>query len=62
MPDERLLPERAAIRAALRSCGLSDRQTRALLRAGWGALVGEAKSENEELKERLAEMARRIAT
>ena len=60
MGDRPDLPERKAIKDALRACGLSDRQVRALLAKGWAALVGETKAENVELQERLAELIGRM--
>jgi len=51
------LPERKAVKEALRSCGLTDRQVRALFTRGWSALVGESKAEAEELRERLDELS-----
>lgn len=47
------LPERRAIKAALRAAGLSDRQVRTLLTSGWAALVGEAKAEADALRDQL---------
>ncbi len=48
---DRALPERREIKQALRVAGLSARQTDALLRGGWAALVGEAQAEAAELRE-----------
>lgn len=52
----RNVPERRAVKQALRELGLSDRQVRALLSGGWKSLVGERDAEVEELKEALADM------
>lgn len=52
------LPERAAVKQALRRCGLSDRQVRALLVNGWKGLVGEAQAEADDLRDQLAELSR----
>jgi hypothetical protein len=49
------LPERKVVKAALRGCGLSDRQAKALL-ANWHLLVGESEAEVEELRDQLADL------
>lgn len=54
------LPERKAVKAALRSAGLSDRQTQALLKSGWGALVGESNAEASELQDQLDSLLRQL--
>jgi hypothetical protein len=54
------LPERRDVKAALRAAGLSDRQVRALLDGGWAALVGEARAENEELREEIEQLKRTV--
>jgi hypothetical protein len=59
--DGRAIPERKAVKAALRQTGMSARQVDALLRSGWAALVGETKAENDELRDQLAELKRRIS-
>ncbi len=51
MTDARALPERRKVKQALRSVGLSSRQTDALLRGGWAALVGQAQAESVDLRE-----------
>ena len=53
MSDDRTLPGRESVKAALREAGLSNRQVKAFLRGGWGALVGETEAENAELHEQL---------
>ena len=54
MPQEiRDIPERRAIKAALRELGMTNRQIDALLRDGYKRLVGETKAENLELREQL---------
>ena len=57
---DREIPERKAIKAALRSTGLSARQTDALLREGFKALIGATKAENAELREQLEELAQKL--
>ena len=47
------LPERKAVKEALRAVGLSDRQAQALLARGWAALVGESQAEVDEIREQL---------
>ncbi len=47
------LPDRKAVKDALRAVGLSNRQARALLAMGWAGLVGERDAELEELKDTL---------
>jgi len=49
----RVVPEREAVKTALRSIGLSSRQVRALLEHGWRGLVSEAEAEAAELKDQL---------
>lgn len=60
MESELELPKRKAIKRALRDCGLSDRQTDALLRDGWKSLVGATKAEADELREALADLTKNI--
>ena len=55
--SDREIPERSQLKSALRSTGLSSRQTDALLRAGYKSLVGETLAENAELRDRLEELA-----
>lgn len=57
---DRAIPERKAVKAALRDLGMSARQVDALLRSGWRALVGETKAENDELRDQLDQLKRRI--
>lgn len=59
--SERALPARRDVKAALRSAGLSVRQTAALLRAGWSGVVGESQAEHAELRERLERLERFVA-
>jgi hypothetical protein len=54
--NDRTLPERRNVKAALRQAGLSHRQVDAVLRGGWAALVGETEAENAELQEKLREI------
>ena len=54
--NDREIPERSQLKSALRSTGLSSRQTDALLREGYKALIGETQAENEELQEQLDEL------
>ena len=56
MDDTRDLPERRAVKDALRAAGLSVRQVDALLRQGWRGLVGETEAETAELREKLSEL------
>ena len=51
------LPERRAIKQALRAAGLSDRQVRALLAHGWAGLVTETEAEAAELRDELEALA-----
>ena len=55
--SDREIPERSELKSALRSTGLSSRQTDALLREGYKALIGETLAENAELREKLEELA-----
>jgi beta-xylosidase len=57
--DERTLPERKAVKEALRAIGMSKRQVDAMLTA-WPALVGATQAENDELHEKLAELQSRL--
>jgi hypothetical protein len=45
------IPKRLEVKRALRLAGLSSRQTDALLRGGWAALVGHSQAEADELRE-----------
>jgi hypothetical protein len=54
------VPERRAVKDALRAAGLSNRQTDSLLRGGWSALVGTSEAEAHELREQLAELTARL--
>lgn len=54
--SDRTIPERRDVKRALRDLGLSSRQTDALLRDGWRALVGETQAEVDELRERIDSM------
>ena len=47
------VPERKVLKGALRAAGLSVRQVDALLRGGWRELVGVARGDADELRERL---------
>jgi hypothetical protein len=58
---DRAIPERKAVKAALRDLGMSARQVDALLREGWRSLVGETEAENQELRERLADLKRKFS-
>ena len=61
MVDDRPVPERRAVKAALRAAGLSNRQTDALLRAGWRGLVSESVAEAAELRDALAALQATVA-
>jgi hypothetical protein len=61
MDPERTLPDRRAVRAALRGVGLSNRQADAFIRDGWKAVVGVVKAENEELREALTALNKLVA-
>jgi len=54
-------PSRRDVERALRSAGLSHRQARKLLAAGWRDVVGEAQAEAEELRAELEELRASIA-
>lgn len=54
------LPERRAVKDALRTVGLSDRQVRALLTSGWKALVGESEAESDDLRDQLEALTRSL--
>lgn len=60
MTEPRALPERRDVKAALRAAGLSARQTDALLRGGWAALVGAAQAEAAELRDGLERLKRLV--
>ena len=57
---DREIPERKAVKAALRGLGLCKRQTDALLRDGWRGLVGETEAELLELREAVARLGRQL--
>jgi hypothetical protein len=59
-PD-RPIPERKAVKTALRDLGMTSRQVDALLRDGWKTLVGETEAENEELREQLAQLRQKLS-
>ncbi len=48
-------PTRRDVERALRECGLSHRQARKFISAGWSALVGEQQAELDELRELVAQ-------
>ncbi len=50
------LPDRRAVEQALRAAGLSHRQARKFIAAGWSVLVGQIEAERLDLAERLAEL------
>jgi hypothetical protein len=50
-------PTRRDVERALRECGLSHRQARKFVSAGWPLVVGEQQAELDELKTLLADMA-----
>jgi len=58
----RTVPERKAIKAALKSAGLSTRQVDALLRAGWKGLVGDTQAHCDDLIERLSRLTTSLET
>lgn len=58
---ERDIPERRDVKAALRDLGMSARQVDALLRDGWKTLIGETQAENQELRERLDELKKKLS-
>lgn len=60
--NDRQIPERKSVKDALRNLGMSARQVDALIRNGWAALVGETIAENDELREAVAELTKRIRT
>jgi hypothetical protein len=55
------LPDRRTIERALRAAGLSSRQAKRFVSAGWPALVGEAQAEVDELTAELAELREALA-
>ncbi len=57
MPNDKL-PSRRGVESALRQAGLSHRQARKFVAAGWRALQSEAECETAELRERLADLER----
>jgi DNA-binding transcriptional MerR regulator len=59
-PD-RPIPERKAVKTALRDLGMTSRQVDALLRDGWKTLVGETEAENAELREQLAQLRQKLS-
>lgn len=50
------LPDRRAVEAALREAGLSHRQARKFVSAGWRALVDATEAEAIELRQRIADL------
>jgi len=60
MSTDRELPERRAVKQALRDLGMSKRQVDALLKDGWSGLVGETLAETDELREAVAELTERL--
>lgn len=50
------LPSRRDVEAALRALGLSHRQARKFVAAGWPALVGETQAELDEMRALLEEV------
>ena len=57
----REITERKVLKQALQEKGLSARQADALLRGGYKVLVGETEAENQELRERLAELWQKVS-
>jgi hypothetical protein len=55
------LPERKAVKDALRAAGLSNRQVKAFLTSGWRGLVSESEAEAAELRETLEAMAGKVS-
>jgi hypothetical protein len=50
------LPDRKAVKHALRALALSNRQTRALLERGWRGVVSESEAEAAELREQIEQL------
>jgi hypothetical protein len=48
-----MLPSRREVEVVLRQCGLSHRQAKRFISAGWPVLVGETEAEAEELREKI---------
>lgn len=55
------LPDRRSIERALRAAGLSHRQARKFISAGWPSLVDEARAEVDELQAQLEAMRESMA-
>ena len=51
---------RPEIERLLRAAGLSHRQARKLMAVGWAGVVGEQQAEQDELRQRLAELEERL--
>ena len=51
---------RPEIETVLRQAGLSHRQARKLLAVGWKGCVGERQAEDEELRQRIAELEEKL--
>jgi hypothetical protein len=54
------LPTRRDVERALREAGLSNRQARKFVSAGWPALVGEAQAELDDLRALIEETAGKL--
>ncbi len=50
------IPSRRDVEKALRTVGLSHRQSRKMLSASWKLVVGEAQAEAEELRQELEDL------
>jgi hypothetical protein len=57
---ERLLPERKAVKEALRSLGMSANQVDKFIRLGWRGLVNAAEAEAAELRDALAALQKQL--
>lgn len=55
------LPDRRSIERALKAAGLSGRQAKRFVSAGWASLVHEAQAEIDELAAELAELRESLA-
>lgn len=62
MNAAREIPERRLIERALRDAGLSARQAKRLLSAGWQALVDERRAEVDELRAQIDELRERLSS
>ena len=58
--NDRPIPERKAVKVALRELGMSHRQIDAFLHDGWKSLVGETEAERADLEEKLRGVIERI--